>query len=233
MPLGTRIRKAREQARISQAELARRIGISKTAMNAIEGGATDPRASRIVAIAQVLVDDHRNFDRYTLLQVRWWPSLEENMGDKYLVDLTDAEQECLFDLIKKGKTSVRKVTRAHILLQAAEEATDEEIAEALRVGVSTVHRTRQRFVEEGLPAALTERARCGCGRKLDGKQEAFLVALACSTPPPGRDRWTMQLLADRFVEFQVVEQVSDETVRRVLKKTISSRGREKNGAFPV
>ena len=140
------------------------------------------------------------------------------MGDKYLVDLTDAEQEYLFDLIKKGKTSVRKVTRAHILLQAAEEATDEEIAEALRVGVSTVHRTRQRFVEEGLPAALTERARCGCGRKLDGKQEAFLVALACSTPPPGRDRWTMQLLADRFVEFQAVEQVSDETVRRVLKK---------------
>ena len=95
------------------------------------------------------------------------------MGDKYLVDLTDAEQECLFDLIKKGKTSVRKVTPAHILLQAAEEATDEESAEALRVGVSPVHRTRQRVVEEGLPAALTERARCGCGRKLDGKQEAF------------------------------------------------------------
>jgi transposase len=155
------------------------------------------------------------------------------MGDKYLIDLTDAEQEYLFDLIKKGKTSVRKVTRAHILPQAVEGATDEEIAEALRVGVSTVHRTRQRFVEEGLPAALTERTRCGCGRKLDGKPEAFLVALACSTPPPGRARWTMQLLADRFVELQFVEQVSDETDRRVLKKTISSRGREKNGAFPV
>ena len=155
------------------------------------------------------------------------------MGDKYFVDLSDAEQEYLLALLKKGKTSVRTVTRAHILLQAAEEATDEEIAEALRIGVSTVHRTRQRFVEEGLPAALTERARCGCGRKLDGKQEAFLVALACSAPPPGRNRWTMPLLADRFVELQVVEQVSDETVRRVRKKTISSRGREKHGAFPV
>ena len=155
------------------------------------------------------------------------------MGDKYLVDLSDAEQEDLFALLKKGKTSVRKVTRAHILLQAAEDATDEEIAETLRIGVSTVHRTRQRFVEEGLPAALTERARCGWGRTLDGKQEAFLVALACSAPPPGRKRWTMQLLADRFVDLQVVEQVSDETVRRVLKKTSSSRGSEKDGAFPV
>ena len=95
------------------------------------------------------------------------------MGDKYLVDVTDAAQEYLFDLMKQGKTSVRKITRAHILLQAAEEATDEEIADALRVGVSTVHRTRQRFVEEGLPAALTERARCGSGRKLDGKHAAF------------------------------------------------------------
>jgi transposase len=119
------------------------------------------------------------------------------------------------------------------LLQAAEEATDEEIADALRVGVSTVHRTRQRFVEAGVAEALTERSRCGCGRKLDGKQEAFLVALACSTPPSGRDRWTMQLLADRLVQLKLIEQVSDETVRRILKKTTSSRGREKNGAFPA
>jgi transposase len=100
-------------------------------------------------------------------------NLEEIMTDKYLVDLTDAEQAMLFDLIKKGKASARQVTRAHILLQAAEQATDDEIAEALRVGVSTVHRARQRFVEVGLDGALTERARCGCGRKLDGKHEAF------------------------------------------------------------
>jgi transposase len=88
----------------------------------------------------------------------------------------------------------------------------------LRVGLSTVHRTRQRFVEEGLANALTERWRPGTRQKLDGKQEAFLVALACSTPPMGRKRWTMQLLADRLVALQLAEAVSDETVRLVLKK---------------
>jgi putative transposase len=140
------------------------------------------------------------------------------MADKYLVDLTDTEQESLLTLIKKGTVSARQVTRAHILLQAAEEASDEEIADALRIGSSTAHRTRQHFVEEGLQAALTERPRCGCGRKLAGKQEAFLVALACSIPPAGRDRWTMQLLADHLVELKWVEAVSDDTVRRVLKR---------------
>ena len=155
------------------------------------------------------------------------------MADKYLVDLTDTEQESLLTLIKKGTASARQVTRAHILLQAAEEVSDEEIADALRIGSSTVHRTRQRFVEEGLQAALTERPRCGCGRKLDGKQEAFLVALACSSPPAGRDRWTMQLLADRLVELKWVEAVSDDTVRRVLKKTTSSPGSAKSGASPA
>jgi putative transposase len=168
-----------------------------------------------------------------LLQVGWGPNLEENMADKYLVDLTAPEQEYLLTLIKKGKASARKVMRAHILLQAAEEASDEEIADALRVGGSTVHRTRQRFVEEGLETALTERPRCGCSRKLAGKQEAFLVALACSSPPAGRDRWTMQLLADRLVELKLVRAVSDDTVRRVLKKTSSSPGSAKSGASPA
>jgi putative transposase len=155
------------------------------------------------------------------------------MANKYIVDLTAAEQEELCHLIKQGKPSARKVARAHMLLHAAEGATDEEIAATLRVGLSTVHRTRQRFVEESLANALTERRRPGTRQKLDGKQEAFLVALACSTPPMGRKRWTMQLLADRLVALQLVEAVSDETVRRVLKKTISSRGNVKNGAFPA
>ncbi len=155
------------------------------------------------------------------------------MSDKYLVDLTANEHESLLTLLKKGAASARKVMRAHILLQAAEDATDEEIADTLRVGVSTGHRTRQRFVEEGLQAALSERRRCGCSRKLGGKQEAFLVALACSRPPAGREGWTMQLLADRLVALNLIEQVSDETARRVLKKTISSLGRAKSGASPV
>ena len=155
------------------------------------------------------------------------------MADKYLVDLTAAEQEYLAGLLKHGKSSARKIARAHILLQAAEGLSDEEIAETLRVGRSTIHRTRQRFVEEGIEPALSERRRASGRPKLEGKQEAFLVALACSTPPAGRARWTMQLLADRLVELRAVEGISDETVRRALKKTSANLGSTRSGVFPV
>jgi putative transposase len=155
------------------------------------------------------------------------------MSDKYLVDLTTAEQTSLTGLLKQGKSSARKIARAHILLQAAEGVRDEEIADTLRVGLSTIHRIRQRFVEEGLEPALSERRRASGRTKLEGKQEAFLIALACSTPPAGRARWRLQLLADRLVELTAVASISDETVRRTLKKTISSRGSTRNGAFPV
>ena len=103
---------------------------------------------------------------------------------------------------------------------------DASIAEAVEIDVSTVERVRQRFVEEGLEAALDRKkqARPSRERKLDGAAEARLVAVACSEPPDGRDRWTMQLLADRLVELRVVDSVSDETVRRTLQKTRSSRG---------
>ena len=94
----------------------------------------------------------------------------------------------------------------------------------LQIGLSTVHRTRQRFVEGGLAWALNERPRPGGRRTLDGKQEALLVAWACSTPPGGRKAWTMHLLADRLMTLQVVDTISDETVRRTLKKTTSSPG---------
>jgi transposase len=93
-----------------------------------------------------------------------------------------------------------------------------------------VERTRQRFVEEELEAALSERPRPGQPRKLNGKKEALLVALACSDPPKGHQKWTMQLLADRLVELKVVDSIADETVRRVLKKTMSNPGRRSNGA---
>jgi transposase len=102
------------------------------------------------------------------------------MANKYIVDLTAAEQAELCHLIKQGKPSARTVARAHMLLHAAEGATDEEIAATLRVGLSTVHRTRQRFVEERLANALTERRRPGTRQKLDGKQEAFLVTNGAS-----------------------------------------------------
>jgi transposase len=116
------------------------------------------------------------------------------------------------------------LTRAHILLHADSQATDDDIAQALHIGTATVERIRKRFVEEGLEAALNERPRAGGRRKLEGKREAFLVALACSTPPDERKCWTMQVLADKLVELNQVESISDETVRRTLKKTSSSRG---------
>jgi transposase len=141
------------------------------------------------------------------------------MAPKYLVTLTDDERAQLLALTKKGTVSARMLTRAHILLQANASSPDGAIAAALHIGIATVERTRKRFVEEGLDAALRERPRPGGRRKLEGKQEAFLIALACSTPPDGRKRWTMQLLADKLVELKHVGAISDETVRRTLKKT--------------
>jgi transposase len=125
----------------------------------------------------------------------------------------------LHALIQKGKTGVRKLTRAHILLLADEGEGDEGIAEALQTSPSTVQRIRQRFVEESFEATLHERRRPGKQWLLKGRQEALVVALACSDPPTGRTRWTMELLADRLVELQIVETISAETVRRTLKKT--------------
>ena len=139
---------------------------------------------------------------------------------KYIVDLTDEERASLQDLISKGTTTARRFTRAHLLLAAADGQTDQQIAATLRVGLRTVERTRQRFVEGGLDRALTEQPRPGVPPKLDGKQAAMLVALACSDAPGGRESWTMQLLADKLVELNVVDTISDETVRRTLKKTI-------------
>jgi len=155
------------------------------------------------------------------------------MAHKYLVDLTAGEQGYLLNLINKGKPSARKVARAHVLLRAAEGATDDEIGQTLHLGASTVHRTRQRFVDEGLMPALSERSRLGQRPALTGKQVAFLVALACSTPPAGRRQWTMQLLADRLIELQQVEAISHDTVGRLLKKTTSSPGSVRSGVFPV
>jgi transposase len=142
------------------------------------------------------------------------------MGTKrYVVTLTDEERTQLLSLIKKGRLAARTLTRAHLLLQADAGVTQEAIAAALHIGRATVVRICKRFVEEGLAAALRDHPRPGAQRKLDGKQAAFLIALACSTPPEGRTYWTMQLLADTLVELRVVEAISDETVRRTLKKT--------------
>jgi len=142
----------------------------------------------------------------------------------YVVNLNDDERPELRELVKKGKVSARKLTRAHILLQADEGATDKQIAVALHVGSATVGRIRKRFVEGNLERALHDDPRPGGKRILDDKQEAFLIATACSTPPNGQKRWSMQLLADEMVRLKQVDSISDETVRRVLKKTHSSPG---------
>ena len=141
------------------------------------------------------------------------------MAKKYIVDLSEAERTELRDLIKKGTARARRLSRAHSLLRADEHATDAAIAEALHVSIRTVERTRQKFVEGNLACALSERPRPGAKRKLSAKGEAHLVALACSTPPEGQAVWTMWRLADELVGLGVVESISDETVRRTLKKT--------------
>ncbi len=142
---------------------------------------------------------------------------------KYLVTLTQAERTQLEQLLRGGQAATRKVTRARILLKAADGWHDQRIADALDIGRATVERTRQRFVEENL-AALDERPRPGNKPKLDVKAEARLIAEACSTAPEGRQHWTLSLLAERVVQLKLAESYSYEAVRRVLKKTNSSRG---------
>ena len=149
---------------------------------------------------------------------------------KYVVRLTTDERERLEALLAQKRASANKVLRARILLKAdVSEAgpgwTDAQLVEAFDVSLSTVHRLRQQLVEEGVEAALVRTARSRHKPPLlDGEKEARLVAIACSAPPQGRARWTLQLLADKLVELQVVPSISDETVRLRLKKTSSNRG---------
>ena len=134
------------------------------------------------------------------------------MAKRYRVTLTEEERARLQDLTRRGTASARMMRRARTLLLAAEERTDEAIAAALQIGVATV-----------------ERPRPGARPKLGPKERAVVVALACTKPPEGRKRWTMQLLADRVVELQVVPDITDEALRLLLKRTSSSRGSRSSG----
>jgi transposase len=138
------------------------------------------------------------------------------MNIRYIVDLSDDERADLQCLIGSGKTAVRRVKRAQILLAADAGLTDESIAAAVGAGTATIYRTRRRFVEEGLDKALSEDPRPGAQRKLSVNDEALLVATACATPPKGRARWTCELLAGEMVALTEHETVSRETVRRRL-----------------
>ena len=147
------------------------------------------------------------------------------MQKRFPVTLADTERTFLKHLIAAGTESARKLAHARILLKADQKPagpgwTDEAIAEAVDVSQPTVARIRRQYTEEGLEAALNRRPPTRAYvRKLDGTQEARLIALACGTPPVGLDRWTLRLLADKLVELEVVDDISYQTVRRVLKKT--------------
>ena len=147
------------------------------------------------------------------------------MKKKYPVILTEAQREHLKSLIAAGTAPARKLTHARILLKADQSPegpgwVDEQVADAVEVSQPTVARVRKQYFEEGLQAALNRRPpKREYHRKLDGEQEARLLALACSEPPEGRARWSLRLLADKLVELKVVEEISYQTVGRVLKKT--------------
>jgi transposase len=147
------------------------------------------------------------------------------MLPKYMVTLTDDERSWLHQMISSGSEKARRLTHARILLKADVSEggpgwLDEQISTALEVSLATIHRTRRAFVEEGLEAALNRRPQQRHrARRLDGEQEAHLIALMCSEPPEGQARWTLRLLAGKMVELAYVDSVSHETVRQVLKKT--------------
>ena len=154
---------------------------------------------------------------------------------RYIVRLTPDERQLLTDLATTGKRAAAAITRARILLKAdsgpdGDAWDDDAIADAFDTSLSTVHRARQAFVEDGLDDALARKRPTGRQyRKLDGAQEARLIAVACGEAPEGRARWTLQLLADRLVELKVVESISPECVRTTLQKTTSSRGSASSG----
>ena len=137
---------------------------------------------------------------------------------KYIVDLSADERATLEPMLRSGKTGTRKLTRARILLKAADGLSDDAIAAALDVGTATVFRMRQRVVEASL-GALDELPRPGAQRKLPGQQEAHLIAMACTPAPEGQARWTLRLLADKVVECGFAPSIAREPVRQVLKKT--------------
>ena len=149
---------------------------------------------------------------------------------KYRIRLTTDEQQELKALVSRGQTAAYKQTHARILLMSDEERADggmkdTDIAAALGVGLSMVERVRRRFVVEGIESALNRKKQLRRRQKrLDGEGEAILIAMACGEPPEGRAKWTLKLLADGLIESEIVETISTETVRRVLKKTNSSRG---------
>lgn len=152
---------------------------------------------------------------------------------KHEIKLTPKERQKLLAMVSKGRNQAVVIRRAHILLKSDEGKTDREICDQLYIDDETVRRTRLRFCEEGLDSALTDKPGRSGSVKLDEGQEAHLTALACTEPPDGRARWTLEWLAQRLVEDGVIERIAPETVRLILKKNRLSLGRSKAGASPT
>jgi transposase len=147
------------------------------------------------------------------------------MVKKYVVTLTEEERKELEGLVSSNRTARNKVVKAYVLLKAAENWRDEDIVSSYGLSLRTVERIRERFVEEGMEAALNRRPTSRVyRRKIEGEEEAHLIAIACSSAPAGHSRWTLQLLADKLVELAIVDSVSADTVGRALKKTSLSLG---------
>ncbi len=151
------------------------------------------------------------------------------MPKKKQVYLRSDQRNKLLGIIKAGHRSAREILYAHILLKSAQGWTDAQIAEAFDVSRDTVRRTRLRFIRSGLKAALHERPRSGAPSKLTAEQETTLIALACSKPPQGYQRWTVRLLAEEAVKRGLVPDIAAETLRQLLKKTPSNLGNSKVG----
>jgi len=141
------------------------------------------------------------------------------MDKKHVVKLTSKERKKLLAIIGRGQNKALVIRRAHVLLKSDEGRTDEQIAELLYCDSDTVRNVRVRFCEEGLDAALADKPHPSGNGSLEPRQEAYLIALACSNPPAGQARWTLKLLASRLVDDGIVERISPETVRLVLEKT--------------
>ncbi len=157
------------------------------------------------------------------------------MAVRYIVELTDEERHKLKEIISKNKVNRYTIVNAYILLKSdiACGWMYEEIATAYDVSLPKIERVRKRFVEEGFEAALSRKSVTNVHRrKITGEEEAHLIALCCSQAPEGYHTWTLRLLADKMVELDIVDSVSHETIRRVLKKTNLNPGKRKNGAFP-
>jgi transposase len=151
------------------------------------------------------------------------------MPKKNKITLRSYQRKKLLKIVKTGHHKAREILYAHILLKSAQGWTDEQIAQAFDISTDTVQRTRARFVQSGLKASLQESPRPGAPRQLTTEQETRLIALACSKPPEGHARWTVRLLAEEAVKRRIVSGMAPETLRQILKKTLSSLGNSKVG----